>query len=170
MRCFCKCCLRKFQYIGSKIVYWSKVFLSKGMVLYFFQKGCYIRTGILVILRCNVISIVIVLTKNRAQEIWTNEKIEFKTTISLCNFDDFIQWFTLRPRENLNLGAINIKNKLLWNNFTISYPSYKHSNYLGLDISAPLFFCFIFEHFLDNAFLVRRKTFPKESYLILFFL
>lgn len=74
MRCFCKCCLRKFQYIGSKIVYWSKVFLSKGMVLYFFQKGCYIRTGILVILRCNVISIVIVLTKNRAQEIWTNEK------------------------------------------------------------------------------------------------
>ena len=70
----CKCCLRKFQYIGSKIVYWSKVFLSKGMVLYFFQKGCYIRTGILVILRCNVISIVIVLTKNRAQEIWTNEK------------------------------------------------------------------------------------------------
>lgn len=74
MICFCKCCLRKFQYIGSKIVYWSKVFLSKGMVLYFFQKGCYIRTGILVILRCNVISIVIVLTKNRAQEIWTNEK------------------------------------------------------------------------------------------------
>ena len=74
MRCICKCCLRKFQYIGSKIVYWTKVFLSKGMVLYFFQKGCYIRTGILVILRCNVISIVIVLTKNRAQEIWTNEK------------------------------------------------------------------------------------------------
>lgn len=29
--------------------------------------------------------------------------------------------------------------------------------------------CFSFEHFLDNAFLVRRKTFPKESYLMLFF-
>ena len=97
------------------------------------------------------------------------KKIEFKTAISWCNFNDFSQWFTLRPRENLNLGAISINNKLLWNNFTISYPSYKHSNYLGLDISAPLFFCFIFEHFLDNAFLVRRKTFPKESYLILFF-
>ena len=102
------------------------------------------------------------------------KKIEFKTTISLCNFNDFIQWFTLRPRENLNLGAINIKNKLLWNNFTISYPSYKHSNYLGLNISAPLFFYFLkcitwhFEHFLDNAFLVRRKTFPNESYLMLF--
>lgn len=91
------------------------------------------------------------------------KKIEFKTTISWCNFNDFIQWFTLRPRENLNLGAINIKNKLLWNNFTISYPSYKHSNYLGLDISAPLFFCFLkYVSFLNTSFWWEEKLFLKK--------
>lgn len=128
MRCICKCCLRKFQCIGSKIVYWSKVFLSKGMVLYFFQKGCYIRTGILVILRCNVISIVIVLTKNRAQEIWTNEK-------------NFLKTF---PKESyLMLFFDKLDRKYLLLNMQIFYTTVWNIFSLGENYHQELFFTLI---------------------------